>query len=618
MNSEIRKLEASALDSYRRGNLTQAETQCKQILQVFPDNFQAILLLGLVAAKSRRIPEAISLLVRALQIDDRSFDAHVWLSNLYRMTHATDLALEHALKANSIDSTNPAAMAALGLAYIGTGQCDEAITTFSAAVRVEPRSAPLHHNLARAYQLAGQLESAVRFYGRAADLAPANPESWISKSQVLFEMGDRARAVDALKKAHSLEPNTPRGILQLAKAEIQEGRIDQAEQSLRKVIEGDPGSAAAYGLLGNVLQQQGRFEEAIPFLQEAIRQQPVVARPYFDLVYCKKIGEADRDLIDQMEALVSSYTAQPENGRHLHYALGKAYSDQKRFDTAISHYDHANECMDRLNRVPYDPDVHAEEVSRRIQIFSPHLFQTSSNTRNPTEKPIFIIGMIRSGTTLLEQILSSHPDVMGAGELLFWQEKASEVLSASRNDIDIRKVERLAKDYLKQLESLSVGTSHVTDKMPLNFLHVGILHLAFPNARFVHCRRNPLDTALSMYLTPFPSPVNFAHNKARIVGYYREYLRLMEHWRRVLPEDRLLEVDYECVVSDRGQETRRMIEFLGLPWDDRCQNPEKNQRVVRTPSMWQVRQPIYRSSVGRWHDYEPWLGPLAELKDVSD
>ena len=236
---------------------------------------------------------------------------------------------------------------------------------------------------------------------------------------------------------------------------------------------------------------------------------------------------------------------------------------------------------------------------------------------SPSELPALILGMPRSGTTLVEQIVSSHPEVRAGDELPFWNRAAEEFSRLGESESRKGFFSRVASDYEAALRAIAPAASRVTDKMPGNFLWIGLFHLAFPKARIIHCRRHPVDTCLSNYFTNFASPMPFTNDKEHLAFYYKCYRRLMAHWRAALPPGTMLDVDYEELVADRERMTRRMIGFLGLEWSDACLRPEDNPRIVRTASMWQARQPVYRSSTERWRRYEPWLGALAGLLDES-
>jgi hypothetical protein len=226
---------------------------------------------------------------------------------------------------------------------------------------------------------------------------------------------------------------------------------------------------------------------------------------------------------------------------------------------------------------------------------------------------VLIVGMPRSGTTLVEQILASHPDIAAAGELDFWPRRLDHVRRRRISRLDAAAERDIVRDYPALLRTYSPGARRVTDKMPFNFLFLGHIHRLFPNARIIHCRRLPVDTALSIYLTRFAGLHDFTASREDIVRYYQEYRRLMAHWRAVLPPDRFLDIDYEDLVADPDSVSRRMVAFCGLEWDDACRDSHKTDRPIVTASVWQARQPVYRSSAERWRRYEPWLGELRLL-----
>lgn len=620
----------AATSAYQAGRFSESEGLCRRVLAADPKNSQAIVLLGLNAAKNGRLSEAICHLKQGIELSPDSYDAAVWLCNLSRMSGKLDEAESFGLRAVIIKPNEAAGHAALGLARLAQGKTKAGVDDFTRAAALDPQSPVVMHGLGRALHASGKAQEACEAFRRAIALAPDRPESHIALGQALYETGDRQGAVDCFRRAYNLEPNTPRGLTQLSKALIEENDIPAARKTLERVLQLDPKAASAYGLLGNVLQQAGNFEAAAAKLSIAIDLQPHLARPYFDLFYCRTATERDRPIMDRIRSLSEDRRAPPDDRRHLEYALGKAHADLREFGPAMEHYDQANAIMLRLCRDPIDAPAFTAGVDAILEVFRKDLLAQAWPEASTSEMPVFIVGMIRSGTTLVEQIVSSHPDVSAGGELRFWQDRSHEAFNHIQRALDLASLARLAADYEGLVKSFCFDSltqrsprensfaaehsEHVTDKMPLNFIHLGLIHLAFPKARIIHCRRDPLDNALSIYLTPFPSPVNFAHRKDNIVFFYREYLRLMAHWRSVLPHDRFLEVDYESIVADRDGHARRMIQFLGLAWDDRCLRPEENRRIVRTPSMWQVRQPVYKSSVGRWHDYDPWLGPLAELR----
>jgi hypothetical protein len=319
-----------------------------------------------------------------------------------------------------------------------------------------------------------------------------------------------------------------------------------------------------------------------------------------------------------MEAALATPGLEAAQRLRLHLAVGKAADDLGDYALAMQHFDAADAV--RRGFGSFDPAAFSAEVDRLIARCTPELIARAPELGGPDATPVLIIGMPRSGTTLVEQIVSMHPEVGAGGELNFWNERGAawHRTGAAGNETPFLATEFLAKaaaDYLRVLRTMAPKAARVTDKMPFNFLWAGLTHLAFPRAVIIHCCRAAVDTALSIHQTHFNPSLAFPTGGAELVAYFRCYQRVTDHWRRVLPPDRFLEVDYEELTREPEPIIRRIIAACGLGWHDACLRPESNPRAVKTPSKWQTRQPIYRTSVARWRRYEPWLGPLRALVD---
>jgi hypothetical protein len=299
--------------------------------------------------------------------------------------------------------------------------------------------------------------------------------------------------------------------------------------------------------------------------------------------------------------------------------MGKASSDLKQYDEAIEHLKQAN----ALKRRTFDYDE-AQRLAMFKNIeakYTPELFAAKSGSGDTSWSPIFIVGMPRSGTTLLEQVLASHSKVFGAGELETFKEAINECVESQRilpaypllvDFLSPEHILRIGQTYTTQARALAPEAPHIVDKMPLNFMFVGLIHLALPNARIIHMRRDPIDTCLSCFSHQFGNGLEWSYELGELGRYYRQYEALMAHWRRVLPQGAMLEVQYEELVADFEPQARRILEYCGLDWDERCLAFHKTQRPVRTASAAQVRQPIYGTSVSRWRPYRQMLQPLLE------
>ncbi len=300
----------------------------------------------------------------------------------------------------------------------------------------------------------------------------------------------------------------------------------------------------------------------------------------------------------------------------MHFALGKAFDDLQEFGAAMTHFEEANRIKDSV--VAFNRTGFERRIDRLIERFTPEFIAAHVENGDNSELPIMIVGMPRSGTTLVEQILSSHDDVAGGGEMQFWARRGPS-FDEARDERSIADFQRqAAKDCLVVLRGFAPGAARVVDKNPFNFLWAGTIHLAFPRAVVIHCRRDPIDTCLSIFSTYFRPQEDFSTSREDLTFYYRRYRRLMAHWRATLPPARFIEVDYETLVAHPEAESRRLIAACGLEWRPQCLRPQDNARVIRSASKWQARQPIHAGAVGRWRRYEPWIGAFRDLAPDPD
>jgi tetratricopeptide (TPR) repeat protein len=372
----------------------------------------------------------------------------------------------------------------------------------------------------------------------------------------------------------------------------------------------------AHGMLGYWYQARGNFAEARSNFEKSIELEPRQALAYFGMVQGSRVQPEDRPILDQAAALITNSEVPRQDTMYLEYVLGKGWADLGDYEASWKHYVLANELAFELSlgSQSFDRRTYTKAVDDTIATFSRDFFKKNRGIGWNQRLPIFVVGMMRSGTTLVEQILSSHPEVGAAGEVDFWLDEGFAAVDVAKRTLDQKSLTKLAQRYIDGLRRMAPDKPFVTDKMPQNFQMVGLIHTAFPKAPIIHIRRNPLDTCISIFTNAYQQSPNFAHDQDSIVFAYRQYQRLVAHWRRVLPSEQFLEIDYEDLTANPEAVTRQILSFCHLKWDDACLRPELNDRLVTTPSLWQVRQPVYRTAVERWRVYEPWLGGLAQLK----
>jgi tetratricopeptide (TPR) repeat protein len=512
-----------------------------------------------------------------------------------------------------LQPSNPIIQHDLGLACLEVDRVPHAIAAFQQAVASDPHYTDAHFRLGIALEKLGDIGGAIAAYHRATELDPSLTEAWFRAGALVYILGHRDEAIGCFRQAAATGGNTGFGRLGKARALLTEDRNEEAELVLRKTLALDPANALAHDLLGNLLSEFGRFDEARECFQRAIEIAPLMAGSYYELVRCRPATSEDDGLLPRMEAALATPGLEAAQRLRLHLAIGKAADDLGECALAMQHFDAADAV--RRASASFDSAAFSSEIDRLIARSTPAWIAQAQELGSPDATPVLIVGMPRSGTTLVEQIVSMHPEVAAGGELHFWRQRGAAWHRSGAAGDERPFLAKAAADYLRVLRAIAPKAARVTDKMPFNFLWAGLIHVAFPRAIIIHCRRSAIDTALSIHQTHFHPGLAFPTGGAELVAYFHGYQRLMDHWRRVLPADRFIEVDYEDLTSAPEPVIRRIIAASGLAWHGSCLRPELNPRTVKTPSKWQTRQPIYRTSVARWRRYEPWLGPLGALVD---
>jgi tetratricopeptide (TPR) repeat protein len=514
-----------------------------------------------------------------------------------------------------LQPSSPTIQHDLGLALLEVGRVPDAIAALQRAIASNPRYADAYFRMGIALEKLGNIGGAIAAYDGATKLLPSLTEAWFRAGALLYTLGQRDGAIGCFRRAAATGGPTGFGRLGKARALLIEDRNQEAEQTLRDTLVADPTNAMAYELLGNLLSDFGRFDEARACFERAIAIAPLLAGCYYDLVRCRPVTSADKGLLQEMQSALATPGLEAGQRLRLHLAIGKAEEDLGDYALAMQHFD-AGDAVRRGSR-SFDSAAFSIEIDRLITRCTPEFIARASELGSRDATPVLILGMPRSGTTLVEQIVSMHPEVGAGGELHFWNQRGAEWHRSGAGGDEAQFLAKAAADYLCVLRAIAPTAARVTDKMPFNFLWAGLIHVAFPRVAIIHCRRAAVDTALSIHQTHFHPSLAFPTGGAELVAYFRDYQRLIDHWRSVLPADRFIEVDYEELARAPEPVIRRIIAACGLAWHDACLRPESNPRAVNTPSKWQARQPIYRTSVERWRRYEPWLGPLRALVDVK-
>jgi tetratricopeptide (TPR) repeat protein len=508
---------------------------------------------------------------------------------------------------------DPRVQRALGRAWLEMGELANAIGSLRSAVSLDAAMVDAWLDLGTAYERAGDPRSALTCYDRATAVQPSFAQAWFRSAELAQSLGRTDDAIARFQRATEAGPTTRFGRQGAARALLAMNHDQKAEAVLREAIAVDPDDAVSQDLLGHLLSNWGRFDEAHACFLRAVETAPDLVGSYYELVRCRRVTPSEQGLLARMDSALARPGLAPVQRQRLHLAIGKAADDLGDPALAMKHFDAADAL--RPGSVTFDAAAFDEMIDGIIERCSPESMAQAPGRGNDDALPILIVGMPRSGTTLVEQIVSSHPEVTAGGELPFWTERAPAWHLDPSVARDAHFLPRAAALYLEFLRGIGPGMARVTDKMPFNVLWAGSIHLALPRATIVHCRRAPIDTALSIHQTMFHPNLAFPTGGSRLVAYFRSYERLTRHWQRVLPPDRYLEVDYDELTRDPEPVIRRVLDACGLPWNEACLSPHLKPGVVRTPSKWQARQPINRDSVERWRRHEPYLGPLRDLLD---
>jgi len=611
------------------GEAGQAVALYQRALELEPRSLEAQNNLGNALQELGEYAQAVGCYRLALAVKPDDAETLCNLSNALRRLGHLGEARECSQRAIALQPRLSLAHNNLGLTLVALGLRAEAVASFREALRLEPRSVEALNNLGNALRELGAHREAAALHRTAVELDPQRADSHWSLGNALCGLGLAAQSETSLRRALELRPRYPVAQLALATALRAQGRAAEARAGCRAVLAAEPDHVAALSLLADLHADCGEFDEAHELLRRALELDADFAPAFCSIAAQRKMTRDDSEWLRGAEGLLEK-PLPLEHEIGLRYALGKYFDDLGQYDLAFARYREANELC-RRHEAPYGRSQLTAQVDRIIAHCHPAFARAEHAGASSAELPVFIIGMPRSGTTLAEQILASHPDACGAGEVDFWGEAFEIFASGPRgseaatrpgaSDSGARAGSRsgasgfaeLAREYLARLGARSGRALRVIDKMPANFLYAGVIHAVFPRAKIIHLRRHPLDTCLSVYFQNFFHLHPWASGLDDLVHYYRQYVRVTDYWRAVLPPTTLLEIAYEGLIADQEHSTRRMLDFIGLPWDARCLDFHKTERVVITASRWQVRQKISVASVGRWRNYERHLGPLRRL-----
>jgi len=574
----------AAFQNYSAGHLLEAERICHEILGDEPDQPHALHLLGVIAMQSGRHEIANDFFGKTLAVAPDFAEAHYNLGNLRKET----------------------------------GMPAKAAVSFGQALTISPEFAEAHNNLGLVLQEMGKLDKASVSYRQAATIKPDFAEAHMNLGNVLCETGSLDEAVACYRRALVIRPGYAAAHNNLGNALDSLGRSGEAIERFGEALAINPDYAEAHYNLGLAFEHLGNFDAAAASYRRALGIDPDYAEAHMHLAMVRKFSEDDEDTAAMADTYAKA-SISDEQRMYIAFGLGKSFEDMGNYERAFEFFAAGNV----LKRATFDFSITRveERLSNLKRIFTESFFEQRSGHGTSDKTPIFILGMPRSGTTLVEQILASHPVVYGAGEL----PDLVEVVASAFCDIDDANLGNILSqasadqfrdaglEYINRARAGAEPAEFISDKMPDNFNQIGMIKLMFPNATVIHCRRDPLDTCVSVFKNLFADGgLHYAYDLSELGRYYKFYLDLMDHWHAVLPGF-IYDISYEDVVADQEMHSRALLAHCGLEWDQACLEFYKTDRPIRTASLVQVRQPIYNNSIRSWTRYETELAPLIEV-----
>jgi len=589
------------------GKLKESEEYCRKALEAAPNNTIALVNLGNALLDQTFTNEAEELYRKAIQFDPSYIDAHNNLSLVLMSQLRFDEAAAQARHALAFDANDLTALANLSVSLRETGQFQEAEFAARKALSLKPDSAEARIDLADILFLSDRLDEAEIVFNEATAIAPNSPRLYMKLASVQERLNHFDDAIKSLDKALELSPDMADIYHKRGMVYLMSNQIDESLEAFDKALEINPEFIQAIASKSETLQTKGDMDAARETIQKGLEIDRSFPSLYYTLSKVKKFTEDDPDLKKMIEIADNAEGLGHAQATALHFALFKAFQDVKEYDSAFDNLMKGNDR--KRSRVPYDRNAQNKVYDTIINTCNADFMKKFEGTGSDSKVPIFIIGMPRSGTTLTEQIISSHPDVFGAGELHYLMDAETK-----HGSINPDNSAALGDSYVEMAQAIhpdALKAKHITDKMPGNYMRVSQIIASLPNAKIIHCQRNAMDTMLSCYKQLFARGQYWSYNFEEMAEHYVQYERMMDHWRHVFP-GQFLEINYEDTVNDFENQARKLIDYVDLEWNDACLSPHKQERSILTASKGQVRKPIYKTSIEAWRRYEKQMQPLAD------
>lgn len=609
-----------ALALHRSGNLQAAEAQYRELVHSDPHQFDFQHLLGICFMQQGRLSDAKVYLETAVDLNPTSAIAHYNLAFTLSELHLVSDALDRLNHAIAIQSDYFEAYMLRADLLSRLKRLEEALNDCDVALGIRSDAAGAFLNRGTILKDLKRYEESILSYDKAIELDPHYAAAFVNRANAKVKLGRHDEALKDYHFAIRLRPNFVEAYSNLAHTHKELGQHDAAIQCCQKAIGLRPDSLS-FLILGQIDADEGRFEQAEAHYLKAHSLDPKLAAPLYFLSEVKKFNR-EEPLISVINDLSHDESLSQDDRSKLFHAYGKIMNDLSRYDEAIDSFKSGK----ALKSIVFQFDKIVEKYDLIRSVFSRKLISQHSRAGLRDQRPVFIVGMPRSGTTLIDQILSSHGSVYSLGErndmhaifdlLCSKSTNAAEIFS-SISHMSNSDLEKIAGLYLNKYDAVPHGKTRIIDKLPHNFEMIGLIHFLFPESRIIHCRRDAMDNCVSLFMHNFNDSHSYHNDLYSLGRYYREYERLVAYWRDIVRE-KMIDISYEDTVLDLEKTARTLVAFLGLDWDPSCLDFHRHEREVRTASVWQVRQPIYTNSIGRWRRYESHLEPLKKGLQLLD
>ncbi len=599
-----------------QGKLDKAIACYRRALELNSDYAEAHNNLGVALMDEGKLDEGVACFRRALELKPGYAEANSNLGSALMEQGKPDEAVACCRRALALKPDFAGAHFNLGNLLRELGKLDEAVVCYRRVLELKPDYAEANSNLGNAFKDQGKLDEALACYRRALALKPDFAEAHSNLGNLLREQRKLDEALACYRRALELKPDYAEAHSNLGNLLSELGKLDEGVVCYRRALELKPDYAKAHGNLGSALEEMGDLQGAENSFRAALRHDSRFAFAHYKLAELLRGALPEEDLAAQRGLLEESASTDAER-LLLHFGLAQVLDARHGYAEAAEHLDRGNalQLSDwRKRGQTYDPKEYESRISQMIMVCTPDFFEGVRGFGLESEVPVFVVGLPRSGTTLIEQILASHSQVFAAGEIKLagdtmtaLGEQGADPAEGLRR-LNRQTAHRLASRHLERLRAFSPTALRIVDKMPDNYLYLGLLASLFPRAKLIHCRRDPRDVAVSCWVTYFRE-IRWANDQQHIASRFQQYQRIMAHWRKVLPVP-LLDVDYEETVADLEGMARRLLAWCGLEWEPKCLEFQQTKRPVSTASTVQVRQPVFTTSVGRWKHYEQTLAKL--------